>query len=317
MKRIICIMLSLIITLSLFGCRNANNNSVFKTPEPLAKINSDLRVERTNDNFNRTVYLTENKFFFVSDMNNVQFGDGLQAFVYDLKEQTVKPMFDFSSSGIEYIAMATDKKLYIETYTYTNNTKSAWGFCLIEYDIESGNTKKIYETPNTVYSIDSVIIGDTLMYSANTSDQDGLEEDITSYEIHTFKNGKDEVILDGLYAEYLEFCTRDGKQYLVLETYDDNSQQTVYEIVNDCTLKKTSKTIDLEDEKYNTFISESVGEYSVDGKYGDYYILNDGENDKFGEFDNGYQYYSSYYLYNTKTKETTKLTTALFTEYYT
>lgn len=314
MKKALCIILSLCTLLALAGC--SGNDNTNPPPKAFAKIENDLDVEVTNGNFNECIYLTKDKFFFNSQTYRNSFGDGLEAFVYDLKKQEISPMFDFESSGIEKVAMATKDKLYINTYTYTKYKLSEWGYCLVEYDIASGNTKKIYETPNTVYDISTNVINGTLFYAASTSDQNGADADISKYEIHTLKDGKDAVILDGIASDWVEFFELDGKNYFGYNDCGDWSKPVIYEIADTCAIKKTDKKVNLEEVTAGELKEDTAGGLPVDGKFGNYYILDDGEVDKFHVFDNGYNYHSNFYLYNVKTKEKAKLTTAIYTDYY-
>ena len=310
MKKIICILLSVSLIFCLYSCSNSSLLSGDKKPKAYAQIETDLNVDVTNNNYNGEIYLTKDKFIFVSKDNSSSFGDLSTPYLYELKTKSVRKLFDFDCSDFS-VLMATDSKLYFEIYTYTNNKKSNWGYCLVEYDKESGETKKIYETPNTVYWISSAIIGDTLVYCACSGNQDMLEDSGNMpHEIHAIKNGKDFVIKNDIISEYANIQSKDGKTYLEL---NNNDEVELFEIKEDLSIVKSDEIIDF-DEEYDSFEQKIIDGYYIDGKFGDWYIVNDGEK-KSEEFYNGYDYSLNYYLYNVKTKEATKLTQAKFTKY--
>ena len=313
MKKIICILLSVSLIFCLCSCSNSSLLSGDKKPKAYAQIEAELNVDVTNNNYNSEIYLTKDKFIFVSKDNSSSFGSSSTPYLYDLKTKKISRLFDFDCGDFS-ILMATESKLYIEAYTYTENNESNWGYCLIEYDLESSKTKKIYETPNTGYWISSAIIGDTLVYCASSGNQDMLEDESNMpHEIHAIKNGKDSVIKKDIIAEYANIESVNGKNYLELS--DKTDERELYEIKEDLSIERSDEEIDFEAEEYTASEQEKIDKYFIDGKFGDLYIVNDGEK-KSEEFNNGYDYSLNYYLYNTKTNEATKLTQAHFTFYY-
>ena len=313
MKKIICILLSVSLIFCLCSCSNSSLLPGDKKPKAYAKIDTDLNVEINSDNYNSQIYLTKDKFIFVSKDNSSSFGSLSTPYLYDLKTKKISRLFDFDSGDFS-ILMATESKLYIEAYTYTENNESNWGYCLIEYDLESSKTRKIYETPNTVYWISSAIIGDTLVYCASSGNQDLLDDESNMpHEIHAIKNGKDSVIKKDIIAEYANIESVNGKNYLELS--DKMDERELYEIKEDLSIERSDEEIDFEAEEYTASEQEKIDKYFIDGEFGDWYIVNDGEKNK-KEFDNGYDYSLNYYLFNSKTNEATELTTAYFTSYY-
>ena len=313
MKKLICVFLAFALVFSLFGCSDDSLIKHNKRPEALAEIKKDLNVEVTNDNYNSEIYLTKDKFIFVSKDNSSSFGSLSTPYFYDLKTNNISRLFDFDCGDFS-ILMATESKLYISIYTYTEYEDSEWGYCLVEYDLASGETRKIYETPNTVYWISSAIIDDTLVYCASSGNQDLLDDESNMpHEIHAIKNGKDSVIKKDIIAEYANIESVNGKNYLELS--DKTDERELYEIKEDLSIERSDEEIDFEAEEYTASEQEEIDKYVIDGKFGDWYIVNDGEKN-IKEFDNGSDYSINYYLYNTKTNEATMLTTAYFTSYY-
>ena len=313
MKKIICVLLAFALVFCLYGCSSDDLLKTSKRPKAYARIKTDLNVEVTNDNYNSEIYLTKDKFIFVSKDNSSSFGSLSTPYIYNLKTKSIKRLFDFDCGDFS-ILMATESKLYTKAYTYTGKDESNWGYCLIEYDLESSKTRKIYETPNTVYWISSAIIGDTLVYCASSGNQDLLDDESNMpHEIHAIKNGKDSVIKKDIIAEYANIESVNGKNYLELS--DKMDERELYEIKEDLSIERSDEEIGFEAEEYTASEQEKIDKYFIDGKFGDWYIVNDGEKNK-KEFDNGYDYSINYYLYNTKTNEATKLTQAHFTFYY-
>lgn len=305
MKKFLSVTLALFIIFAFIGCSVPNSNGV-------STFENDLNVEQNNDErYNSSIYLTEDKFFFTSHNPNGKFGSSNQPYVYDLKTGKIKAMLDFSVDNMENI-IVVGSRMYFIIYTYTSTD---WGYCLFEYNLDTSETKRICETPNTVDNILISCCDDIIFYMCSKSPQDS--GDLSEYEFHIIEDGEDRLIRSGIMSVSPEFHDDENGVYFVICKDNDWDNQITYFADKRGNITQSDKTFGYYEEYYTYFPCEYIDSKIVSGKFGKYYILEDDIPYKETDKDAcGYKYKIKYYLYDTEAKEVHTLTDAQYWYYY-
>lgn len=309
MKKILPLILSVLMIICCTACSSITSEIRPSIPsEGISKFDSELDTQISNDNYNTSIYLTNKYFFFTTEdtSSTNSFGTPSKLLKYDLKSGEITNVLDFPTSEITDMILI-ENKLYFVTYT---NTDTDWGFCLFSYDIESGQTERIYETPNTVDYIAVSSIENKLFYMCSTSPQNNSGK-YTTYQIHMRNGNDDKILKDNIICKYSDFINEDNKIYINL--YNDETDKAL--IIDKDGIIKDSEELKETD---NSNEAEKINGKIVSGKFGKYYIL-ENEIPDFSE-DNpdscGYRYSINYYIYNSESKEEKTLTPAFYWYYY-
>lgn len=311
MKKTNIVILLLILTMIMCaGCSNTQSNKIFVL-KGISTFESDLNVSVNNeDRYNESIYLTKDKFYFTSHDNSCNFGNGNKPYVYDLKTGEIKSMLDFDVDDIHNVTVINNK-MYFISYT---NTSTDWGYCLFEYDINTEDVTRIYETPNTVDSIVMACFGDTIIYACSVSPQN--LDNTGEYEIHKLKNGNDTVIKNQIISIVCDLIQNENGAYFTFCQNNDMDNSKSYFIDKNGNLSDSDFVPD-EDDYYYEKETEYINDKIISARFGDYYILEDKIPDKeTSDGDCGYEYQINYYLYNAITQETHTLTSADYWYYY-
>lgn len=315
MKKYLPFILSILMIISCSACSSISGGINPHIPlNGISKFDNELDTEINNNNYNSSIYLTNKYFFFTTEdtSSDNRFGTPSKLLKYDLKSGKITNVLDFPTSEITDMILI-ENGLYFVTYT---NIDTDWGFCLFSYDMESEQTERIYETPNTVDGISVAAIGNNLFYMCSTLTQQdhnnitANDKEYVKYQIHMIKDGADKIIKDDIICKYADFIYEDNKIYVNLY-----SEQTEEALIIDA-YANVSNTTKLK-ESGNSYEAEEINNKIVSGKFGKYYILQDDIPDSSDDnSDNsGYRYSINYYIYNTENKEEKTLTPAFYRYY--
>lgn len=318
MKKLFCVLMCIIVvSISFCGCspglKEIIEGNINKKGE--SSFENDLNTEVNNgDRFNKSIYLTKDKFFFTTYDANNNFGSQQKPFVYDLKTAQIKPMLNFNVDTISDITVIGEK-MYFISYT---TTSTDWGYCLLEYDINTDEIKRIFETPNTGDSIGMVNFDDTIIYTCSVSNQNA--DEIHEYEIHKLENGTDTILKSGIKSAMCEMNTDKNGVYFTYCSNNDWEYAFSYYIDKNAVITESDFIPEFEHKYVEEYENcEYIENKIISAKFGDYYILQDeGSEPKYrtDENDCGYKYKINYYLYDAKTKEISTLTDAEYWYYY-
>lgn len=250
-----------------------------------------ILVEKGNRWDNETdICLTGNQFFYVTidhaDTNS--FCNAQKLMMYDLKTgKTSEPIApSVPLSDIENMVYIKGI-LYFTAYA---NTEKRWGFCLFAYDTDTGGLVRIFETPNTVNSISVAVCGDKLYYFASENTQEEID-DGNKYSLYLYQNGKGKIIKENMGSDLLYFTGYNDKG-ACFETDD-----SIYFLNANGQIQPFSQK-----QKEALFLFEEPEEDAYSSRYGKYVLTHRDRRPPSEAVADacGYEYETTYYLYDTK-----------------